>query len=214
MQPSPDAEQAVSNFQMWPRICRKDNQDIRREPSRWTIEIYTLSWWLHLCEAWAHFHCWHTCKPVKTEGNGSKNKNKLGLCLLGGVCGITHHRRSPKVRRFGGEKPIWRNLWHGCGISNNTPQPYFLHECQLKILSSCPCTCPTGFIFSFSTGASIYIYIYMYTHIHIYVYVCVWPLQHLSFLCGGACFHKKPYKNEHNWILGWSERSKRKWKVI
>lgn len=125
---------------------------------RRTIEIYTLSWWLHLCEAWAHFHCWHTCKPVKTEGNGSKNKNKLGLCRFGGVCGITHHRRSPKVRRFGGEKPIWRNLWHGRRISDITPQPYFLHERQLKILSSCPCMWPTAFVSELLDGG---VHIYM-----------------------------------------------------
>lgn len=51
-----------------------------------------------------------------------------------------------KGQKVWGEKPIWRNLWHGCRISDNAPQPYFFHKCQLKISGPCTRTCPPGFI--------------------------------------------------------------------
>lgn len=138
---------------------------------RRTIEIYTLSWWLHLCEAWAHFHRWHTCKPVKTEGNGSKNKNKLGLCHFGGVCGITHTTAALQRSEGLGEKsPSGGTYDTGAeyqislhsrifSMSVNSKSWALVRACgqQLSFLSS-------------STGASIYTCRYMYISIERYPY--------------------------------------------
>lgn len=129
-----------------PRICREDNQDIRREPSPsnngdlWVRLTTPFMWSMSSFSLLAQMH-----NQSKQEETRPKNKNTKGLWLFGGV-GWDHTppplSRGQKVWR---EKPIWRSLRHGCRISNNAPRLYFFHECQFKILGPRTRMCPPGF---------------------------------------------------------------------
>lgn len=191
-----------------PQICREDNQDIRREPSPsnngdlWVRLMTSFMWSMSSFSLLAH---------MQTSQNRRKRvqKQKHAGALTFRGCWWDHTPPPlPRGQKVWREKPIWRNRWHGCRISDNAPQPYFFHECQFKISGPWTRTCPPAFgkvqrisdcpsqrseTRATPTGL---------------VGRCVFDTVRMTDSSVESLFLQETIKtNEHTWMLGWSERT-------